>query len=71
MGSGSGGGGVLGDLDSGLATDWWRWCRYFVWGDIMINTFNLNFNPLHRIARRERKAGLSLYIYIFWFVTYL
>ena len=65
------GGGVLGDFDSGLATDWWRWCRYFVWGDIMINTFNLNFNPLHRIARRERKAGLSLYIYIFWFVTYL
>ena len=43
-GSGSGGS-VLGDLDNGLATDWWRWCRYFVWADIMINA-NLNFHPL-------------------------
>ena len=43
-GNGSGGG-VLGDLDNGLATDWWRWCRYFVWGDIMINA-NLKFHPL-------------------------
>ena len=54
------GGGVLGDLDSGLATDWWRWCRYFVWGNIMDDSFNLNFHPLHRFA-----SLLSLYIYIF------
>ena len=69
-GSGSGGG-VLGDLDSGLATDWRRWCRYFVWGNIMNDSFNLNFHPLHRFAShsltqlREREKLLSLYIYIF------
>ena len=72
-GSGSGGG-VLGDLDSGLATDWWRWCRYFVWGDIMIDSFNLNFHPLHRFASHShpatRERSFSLYIYIY-LVCYL
>ena len=53
-------------LDSGLATDWWRWCRYFVWGDIMIDAFNLNFHPLHRFASHcyEREKG---YIFIIIF----
>ena len=69
MGSGSGGGGVLGDLDSGLATDWWRWCRYFVWGDIMVNAFNLNFHPLYRFASHcyERVKRLSPFLFFFFF----
>ena len=67
-GSGSGGG-VLGDLDSGLATDWWRWCRYFVWGNIMDDAFEFQFQfssvaslriAFSHPAMRERKL-LSFY----------
>ena len=63
-GSGSGGG-VLGDLDSGLS----RWCRYFVWGDILINTFNLNFHPLHRFALHCLTQLRETRLFCFWFVT--
>ena len=76
-GKGSGSGGdVLGDLDSGLATDWWRWCRYFVWGNIMDDAFEFQsqFSSVASLrthpATRKRKASLFIYIYI-WFVTYL
>ena len=48
-GKGSGGG-VLGELDSGLATDW---CRYFVWGDIVINA------NLTRLREREKIFSFS------------
>ena len=46
-------GGVLRELDSGLATDWWRFCRYFVWGDIMINA------NLTRLLEREKIFSFS------------
>ena len=64
-GSGSGGG-VLGDLDNGLATDWWRWCRYFVWGDILINA------NLTQLRERENLKVISFsFLFLFCFVTYL
>ena len=41
---------MLGELDSGLATDW---CRYFVWGNIMINA------NLTRLREREKVFSFS------------
>ena len=61
---------MLGDLDNGLATDWWRWCRYFIWGDIMINA-NLNFHPLLVSPGYEREKRYFLFLFLFYFVTYL
>ena len=67
-GKGSGSeGGVLGDLDSGLATDWWRWCRYLVWGNIMDDAFEFQFQFSSVASLRTHPATreklLSLYIY--------
>ena len=59
-GKGSGGG-VLGELDSGLATDWWRWCRYFVWGDIMINT---------NLTRLRERENLFMKIFLLYLHAY-
>ena len=54
-------------LDSGLATDWWRWCRYFVWGNIMDDAFEFQFQFSSVASLRTHPATreklLSLYIY--------
>ena len=49
------GGSVLGDLDSGLATDSWRRCRYFVWGDIVINANLTQLRERENLKKKKKR----------------